>query len=167
MLGACVGRVGPDYEAPRLEAAGVVTFSGDSNPVNRTVADGVTVDVAVAGPAAFGPDGDNVFDHLDALATALRAGDVNGMQTGIGRLAADSDRLVAARAGVGARTNTVETAALKAGDTELSLTNALAEIENADLPKTLMDLKMQETAYQAALAATSRVLQPSLVDFLR
>ncbi len=57
--------------------------------------------------------------------------------------------------------------AVKAGDTELSLTNSLAEIESTDLPKTLVDLKMQETAYQAALAATSRVLQPSLVDFLR
>jgi flagellar hook-associated protein 3 FlgL len=31
----------------------------------------------------------------------------------------------------------------------------------------MVDLKMQEVAYQAALAATARVLQPSLVDFLR
>ena len=30
-----------------------------------------------------------------------------------------------------------------------------------------IDLKMQEVAYQASLAATARVLQPSLLDFLR
>ena len=30
-----------------------------------------------------------------------------------------------------------------------------------------MDLKLQEVAYQAALATTARVMQPSLVDFLR
>ena len=30
-----------------------------------------------------------------------------------------------------------------------------------------MDLQLQETAYKAALSATARVLQPSLVDFLR
>jgi flagellar hook-associated protein 3 FlgL len=30
-----------------------------------------------------------------------------------------------------------------------------------------MELKMQEVAYQAALGATSRVIQPSLLDFLR
>ena len=159
--GTTVGRVA--YS----EAGGVVTFSGDSNPVNRTVAEGVTVDVALAGPAAFGADGDNVFDHLSALSTALRSGDVAGIRTGLDTLKADGDRMVVARADVGARTVRVEQAVLRAGDTELSLTNSLAEIESADLPRTMVELQMQEVAYQAALAATSRVLQPSLVDFLR
>lgn len=149
------------------ETAGAVTFAGDTNPVNRAVADGVTIDVSSSGPGTFGPDGNNVFDHLSALSVALRAGDDTGIRASIDALATDSDRLVSARASVGARTNSIEAAATRADDTELSLTNALAEIENADLPKTLIDLKMQETAYQAALAATSRVLQPSLVDFLR
>ena len=149
------------------EAGGVVTFSGDSNPVNRTVADGAVVDVALAGPAAFGADGDNVFDHLSALSTALRSGDVAGIRTGLDALEADGNRIVVARAAVGARTVRVEQAALRAGDTELSLTSSLAEIESADLPRTMVELQMQEVAYQAALAATARVLQPSLVDFLR
>lgn len=149
------------------ETGGVVSFSGDANPVNRTVADGVTVDVALSGPAAFGVDGDNVFDHLTALSTALRGGDVAGIRTGLDALKADGDRIVVARADVGARTVRVEQAVQRATDTELSLTNSLAEIESADLPRTMVELQMQEVAYQAALAATSRVLQPSLVDFLR
>lgn len=149
------------------EAGGVVTFSGDANPVNRTVADGAVVDVAMAGPAAFGADGDNVFDHLGALSAALRSGDVAGIRTGLDALKADGERLVVARADVGARTALVEQAALRAGDTELSLTNSLAGIESADLPRTMVELRMQEVAYQAALSATARVLQPSLVDFLR
>ncbi len=149
------------------EAGGVVTFAGDTNPVNRAVADGVVVDVAVAGPAAFGVDGDNVFDHLSALADAVRAGDTNAIASGLEALKDDSNRLVVVRTDVGARTNRVEQAGIRAGDTELSLTNALAEIENTDLPRAMVDLKMQEVAYQAALAATSRVMQPSLLDFLR
>lgn len=149
------------------ESGGTVTFAGDSNPVNRTVADGVVVDVSVAGPSAFGADGDNVFDHLAALSTALRAGDTTGVQAGLGVLGADGNRLVAARADAGARTARIEQSAIRAGDAELSLTTMLSEIENADLPRTMVDLKMQEVAYQAALAATARVLQPSLLDFLR
>ena len=39
--------------------------------------------------------------------------------------------------------------------------------KNADLPKTIMDLQLREVAYQAALGTASRVLQPSLVAFLR
>ena len=44
---------------------------------------------------------------------------------------------------------------------------SLNDIESIDLPKTLTDLKLQEVAYQASLAAASRVIQPSLMDFLR
>ena len=51
--------------------------------------------------------------------------------------------------------------------TELRLSTSLSNVENADLPKVIVDLQMQQTAYQASLAATSRVMQPSLLDFLR
>ncbi|RYB94221.1 flagellar hook-associated protein 3 [Nocardioides oleivorans] len=149
------------------ESGGTVTFAGDANPVNRAVADGVLVDVSVAGPVAFGPDGDSVFDHLGALSAALRAGDLTAVRTGLDALEVDGKRITVARADVGARTNRVEQAGTRASDAELSLTNALSEIENADLPRTTVALQMQEVAYQAALAATSRVLQPSLMDFLR
>ncbi|MDR7252854.1 flagellar hook-associated protein 3 FlgL [Nocardioides sp. BE266] len=149
------------------EAGGVVTYAGDANPVNRAVAEGVVVDVAVAGPGAFGPDGDNTFDHLTALAAAIRGGSTTAIQSGLDALEVDGSRLVVARTDVGARSSRVEQAGIRAGDTELSLTNALSEIENTDLPLATVELKMQEVAYQAALAATSRVLQPSLLDFLR
>ena len=43
----------------------------------------------------------------------------------------------------------------------------LSDIENTDLAKATVDLQLQEVAYQAALAATARVMQPSLLDFLR
>ena len=36
-----------------------------------------------------------------------------------------------------------------------------------DLPATIVQLQSQEVAYQAALGATAKVLQPSLMDFLR
>ena len=54
-----------------------------------------------------------------------------------------------------------------AEDRVIGLRNSLAEVESVDLPKTIVELQMQETAYQAALGATQRVVQPSLVDFLR
>lgn len=43
----------------------------------------------------------------------------------------------------------------------------LSDVEDIDLPKTTTELQLQQAAYQAALAATARVLQPSLVDFLK
>ncbi|RYP85024.1 hypothetical protein EKO23_13615 [Nocardioides guangzhouensis] len=123
--------------------------------------------VDVDGPTAFGAAGDTVFDHLDALATALRGGDGPGISAAIDVLETDRETMTTARADAGTRTARLEQAATAAGDAELTLTTRLAEIENTDLPKAMVDLKMQEVAYQSALAATARVMQPSLLDFLR
>ena len=56
---------------------------------------------------------------------------------------------------------------MAAKDTVFELTSSLSEIENVDLARATIDLKMQEVAYQAALASTARLVQPSLADFLR
>ena len=45
--------------------------------------------------------------------------------------------------------------------------NQLSEVEGVDLPATVVELQLQEVAYQAALGATARALQPNLMDFLR
>ena len=142
-----------------------IGVTGDG--VVRTVADGVRIRVDVEGPTAFGTSPDSLFDHLDALSTALRAGDTAGVTGAIDKLTADASRITDVQSSVGARTNRVEQAQQAAGDAELSLTSSLADIENTDLAKATVDLKLQEVAYQAALAATSRVMQPSLLDFLR
>ena len=42
----------------------------------------------------------------------------------------------------------------------------ISDLENVDLAKITIDLQMQQLAYQAALSATSKVIQTSLVDFL-
>jgi flagellar hook-associated protein 3 FlgL len=145
------------------------TFVGQTvtGGVTRTVADGVTVRVDADAAAVFGPAGDTVFDHLEALSTALRTGDEAGVRTQIGTLNADLDRIATAHAELGTRYLQVEKAAQAAADGELRLKASLSEVENADLPQVIVDLKMQETAYQASLAATARVMQPSLLDFLR
>jgi flagellar hook-associated protein 3 FlgL len=55
----------------------------------------------------------------------------------------------------------------RADSVKLDSTSQLAQVESIDLPETIMELQLQEVAYQAALGAASRVLQPSLTDFLR
>jgi flagellar hook-associated protein 3 FlgL len=40
-------------------------------------------------------------------------------------------------------------------------------VENIDLPRTMIDINLQEVAYQTALSSAARVLQPSLIEFLR
>ena len=142
-------------------------YIGTPGAVNRTISDGVTIDIQVDGQSAFGATGSSLFDDLTALSAALRAGDTTAIRDGSTALTSDMDRIQGRISDVGTRYNRLETAAQTAVDTELDLTGALSQVENTDLPRALVELKMQEVAYQAALASTARVMQPSLLDFLR
>ncbi len=72
-----------------------------------------------------------------------------------------------AHAQVGAAYKRIEQSQTALGDQQLYLTTALSDMEDVDLARATVDLHLQEVAYQAALSATSRVIQPSLLDFLR
>jgi len=140
---------------------------GSAHPVHRTIGAGVQVQVNVDGPDVFGPDGASLFDDLGALAADLRAGDDAGIRAGIDALAGRLEALATAQAEVGTRAKRVETALTAATDNELALATRLSDLEDADLIKAAIDVKLGEVAYQAALAGSARVLSVSLMDYLQ
>jgi len=142
------------------------SYTGDDGAVFRTVGDGSKVRVDSGGPQVFGEDETQLFTVLDSIAANLR-GEPQALGTDLDRLDTAIGTLQASLADVGARYNRVEQMRQKADDRLLALRTELSDVEDIDLPKTIMDLKLQQTAYEAALAATAKVIQPSLVDFLR
>jgi flagellar hook-associated protein 3 FlgL len=142
-------------------------FVGQTGDVRRSIAKDVKVAVNVDGPDAFGPDGDNLFDSLDRLATALRAGDTAEIGNQLEALDTAQKRITAVVSDAGTRYNRVERAATAAANAVFDLTTSLSEIEEVDLAKATINLTAQEVAYQAALSATARLVQPSLAEFLR
>ena len=142
-------------------------YVGLDAPVTRAIADGVKVRIDISGLEVVGPNGNNIFTDLAALETALRTDDKAGIQAGIAAINARQKAVTSAQAQVGAAYNRIEAAERKSADSLVTLRSALSEVEDTDLPKAMVDLQMHEVAYQAALASTARVMQPSLVDFLR
>jgi flagellar hook-associated protein 3 FlgL len=147
-------------------------FLGDAGTVTRTVAPDVKVVANVNGPDVFGQDGQpsHLFTVLSDLSAALRGqtADMHAdLSTGLKNLDVAVDRVITTLGKVGARFNRVETMRNAAEDQLISLSTSLSEAEDIDLPKTIVQLQMQEVAYKAALGATARVVQPSLLDFLR
>ena len=141
--------------------------------VLRTVAPGTDVQVNVLGTTVFGENAsaDQLFAVLDEVASALETDDAAARHTRLGTgltgLDRAMDRVVAALGEIGARVNRLETVRATS-ETELDgLSRSLSEAESVDLPKTIVELQMQEVAYKAALGATARAIQPSLLDFLR
>jgi flagellar hook-associated protein 3 FlgL len=142
------------------------TFVGDTNDVNRTVGDGVTIPVNVTGPAAFSGGGTDLFSVLDDAISKLSSNS-SAVTTNLTDLDAVAGSMRTALSTVGTRTNRIETATNILDSTTLDTKAALSDVENVDIASAIVDLQMQEVAYQASLGATSRVIQPSLMDFLK
>jgi flagellar hook-associated protein 3 FlgL len=75
--------------------------------------------------------------------------------------------MLAAAANVGTRSARMQTAATVNMSSALNLKTQLSNTEDIDLPKTIMELQMQQNGYQAALQATAKVISPTLLDFLK
>jgi flagellin-like hook-associated protein FlgL len=115
----------------------------------------------------------DIFGSSDMLGTffvlmnSLEADDQEGVGRLLGNLEEAIDGLIDERATVGAKTIRLETTLSRLIDQELTFTSRLSEIEDADIAMLITDLSTYENNYQAALLATARIIQPSLLDFLR
>ena len=145
---------------------GAVSFDGDTGEVKRQIGSGVTVAINVVGSQAFaGSGGDDLFTVLnDAIQQLSTGASVSG---NLDRIDSVTESMKTSLADLGARYGRVEEAQTRLAGTTLDNKAALSDIENVDLAEATMDLQLQQVAYQASLGATARVLQPSLVDFLR
>lgn len=142
-------------------------YVGDTGAVMRRVGPDVTVRVDSVGTDVFGPDNDNVFGHLKELSEALEDGDTSAISGSIAKLQGDLTRITAQQADEGARLNRIQNAAELVSQAQLRLTSSLSDVEDVDLAEATINVQQAEVAYKAALAATAKTLQPSLLDFLR
>ncbi|MGY1805619.1 flagellar hook-associated protein FlgL [Blastococcus sp. SYSU D00922] len=143
------------------------TWAGMAGPQTKLrVSESEQVRVDLTGPEAFGPDGANLFDIVERIATNLTTDPV-ALETDLADLDVAIQRMSTAVADIGTRSARVDRAELMNFDRSLSLQAQLGETENVDLPNTIMKLEMQKVGYEAALAATAKAISPTLLDYLR
>jgi flagellar hook-associated protein 3 FlgL len=142
------------------------TYQGDTGLVQRTVGDNVKVQVGVPGTDAFGTGSTQLFSIMSDISNDLRT-NPSALSADVDRLDTATTQLKFVQSSVGARYNQVTQMQQMASDRADALTAQLSDVEDIDLPKTITEMSLQQTAYQAALSAGAKVVQPSLVDFLR
>jgi flagellar hook-associated protein 3 FlgL len=149
------------------KVAGSWTYTGDTGQINRRVGENEVVTVNVTGDVAFGfAAGNDIFTVLDNLESALNANDSAGIEDSIDGLDSSLDTVLGGLGTIGARTNQVEAAVARTQQEIQSTTAQLSSLEDVDISEAVMDLQLQQTAYQAALSAFAQSAQISLVDFL-
>lgn len=142
------------------------SFNGIANSeVTRRVGENTTVRVDADGAAAFGEGADSVFATVQGLAEDLRAGNPVGAR--LAEVDAHLRNVLATQATLGATHAAVLRAEDSLADQKVTLEARRSGLEDADLATVALDLQTQELAYRAALAASAKVIQPSLMDYLR
>ncbi|HEU4808070.1 MAG TPA: flagellar hook-associated protein FlgL [Homoserinimonas sp.] len=142
-----------------------LSFNGTGAGVERRIDAHTTVRVDVDGSEVFGTGTTSVFAVIDDTINDLRSG------TNVGPRLTDLDTylngLLGQHGAMGARHAQI----LRAEETNMERSGSLeaqrSGIEDVDLGEVVLQLKLQEITYQSALAVTARVLQPTLMDFLR
>lgn len=143
------------------------TYGTDTGTKDVIIGENMSVNITADGSAVFGPNGNNVFDILDTLETALNADDAVTIEAQIAELENAVDRIDTVRtrnAGIYKRLEATENhyAYFKVNVEEM-----LSKTEDADIAEAIINFQVQQTTYESTLATSSMILQKSLVDFLR
>ena len=104
---------------------------------------------------------------MDKLIAAMEKGDSEAMSNLLQDIDVHMDNINKLRGDVGARMNTVEVIKDRAETMNLNFARLLSETEDTDMGEAVMNLSMREAVYKASLSTGARIIQPTLIDFLR
>ena len=139
----------------------------NSNPVNFEVGNNLSISVSVDGKELYGDNATGIVATLKALSVALRDTTSTSFDTVLGNIDTNIDNVIALRSDLGARTNRMTALRDQLDSTSINLQANLSSIQDTDMAKTIIDFTSQENVYKAALAVGAKIIQPSLVDFMR
>ncbi|MGI6558334.1 MAG: flagellar hook-associated protein FlgL [Limnochordia bacterium] len=141
-----------------------VQYMGDDGKLEVEIGVGIVMDYNLPGDQVFS----DIFTTLIQVRDWLRAGDCEELSTtGLAEVTKCTDDLLRWRSEIGAKVNRLEMTRERMTDFRLNVQKLLSQTEDIDLAQVVMELKMEENAYRTALASGARIIQPSLLDFLR
>ncbi len=108
-----------------------------------------------------------IFDTLFQLRDYLNNDDTDGLQVSIGQLQKEIDHVLRYQVAAGARYNHFEALKNQLMDQEIKLTQALDNIEAADIARLSIEYSRQQLSYNASLAVGASIMQTSLLNFLK
>jgi flagellar hook-associated protein 3 FlgL len=145
----------------------VAAYAGSSTEVQVDVDQDRIVTVAFDGSAITqGTDATDVFATIDALITAVNAGDSDAINTGIATLGNVFGRVTAAQSRVGSAMQTLDAEKLRLSATKLASSERLSKLEDANMAEAITGMQQADTAYKAALGAAATASKVSLMDYL-
>lgn len=149
------------------DSEGFPVYRGDQGSRLQEISPHQEVTMNFNGKQVFGGE-QEVFQAVRSAYWALMENDSQSLGGNVLRqLDLSIDRLLQRLSETGARLSRVEAMQGILFNENLYLVEMRSLVEDIDLAKTMTEFAMQENAYKAALATAARMLQPTLVDYLR
>lgn len=153
----------PAADVDSIYTGGVPT---DSGKISFEVSKGITMQVNMQPETVFGRE---LFEGLRDLSRLLGDETTGGadLSAQLATLDTLGQNLITERAELGARANRLELVDNRLQDHEIIAKTIMSDNEDIDIERVIMELKSHETVHRAALSAGARIIQPTLLDFLR
>ena len=138
-------------------------YLGNEQPITTRISRDATIRLDVRGSDV---GADTMPAILDRIVTDLAspagvpAADFTDLDAGM-------SKVLQALGDIGARSARVDSTKTNVDSERLDLKTRISENEDVDLPATIMNLQAQQVGYQSALGASAKILQVSLLDFLK
>lgn len=146
---------------------GQYEFDFRDSEVTIEIAKGTSLKANVEGSEVFSEDLLGEDGVINKLMTALKENDRDAIDASIGELDQSIDNTVNTRADLGARMNRLDLIENRLSHQEITAKDTMSKNENVDYEEAITNLITQETLHRAALSAGTRIMQPTLMDFLR
>ncbi|MBT2657819.1 flagellar hook-associated protein FlgL [Bacillus sp. ISL-18] len=160
---------GTAVKTPPYDAETKQFTNSNNQKLELQVGQNNNVQINVLGTDVFNYQGDGsqgIFKLLDQLVSEFRSTKPSTSGS-LDKLDSQIDNILKERAELGARMNRMELSASRIDGLEVSTTSLLSQEEDADISVVITNLKSQENVQKAALSVGARIIQPTLMDFLR
>ena len=168
-----LNRVAGDYNPDVYSFSSITqTVPMENEFMKYEVGIGDKIEVNVLGTDLFGAvsgtgnTGSNILNMLNFI-NALNTNDTDGIKQAIADCDTFLNSILEQRADVGARANRLELSQNRLNNELTNFTDLMSKNEDVDMAEVIMNLKNEENVYKASLDAGARIIQPSLMDYLR
>jgi len=152
---------------PFSRNVGSVAYAGDTVVNSIAIDAAATEDMNITGDRVLASaSGVNILQTIDDLITAVNANNVSAIQAGAQDLETGANQIVNLQSEVASRLTRLNSMSDLLSANKNTFENIMSNTQIADVTQLAVELSLQETAYQASLAATSRILNLSLLDYL-
>lgn len=153
-------------------AFSIAVGSGEQIKFEIGIGDDININVPGGDLFNFGADATygstgSFVGTFDQVLSAMQLDDKTELSNLLGNLDDELGNVLRVRAGLGARMNRVELTANRLEDDNVNFTKLMSKNEDVDIAEAIMKLQNEENVYKASLSTGARVIQPSLVDFLK